>query len=179
MKNQAEKQEVYKEVLAQVESVVSGETNLIANLANVAAILKQALNFYWVGFYIETDGQLVLGPFQGPLACTRISKGKGVCGTAWQEMSTMVVPNVDEFKGHIACSAESKSEIVVPFQLNNGVVIVLDIDSTKLNDFDCTDQGYLEKLVDILQRHCLTSDYGKDSRLILSNCEYLNSSSFD
>lgn len=141
------KEDIYKEVVPQLEALLGGETDLIANMANFAAVLKEAFNFWWVGFYLVKGDELVLGPFQGPLACTRIKKSKGVCGLAWAEARTIVVPNVDDFVGHIACSSLSKSEIVIPiFDSNSKVFAVLDIDSEKLNTFDSVDMTYLELL---------------------------------
>jgi GAF domain-containing protein len=139
-------------LVPQIESLVYGEADLIANLANIAAALKQQMNFFWVGFYLVKENQLVLGPFQGPIACTRIALGKGVCGTSWKEKKTIVVSNVDEFPGHIACSSDSKSEIVLPAIKNGEVFLVLDVDSDKLNDFDATDQLALEKVMRIIER---------------------------
>jgi len=140
------KSEKYEQLIPMIQSLVEGESDSIANLSNVAAALKQAFDFFWVGFYLVKEDQLVLGPFQGPIACTRIQIGKGVCGTSWLKKETILVPNVEEFPGHIACSAASKSEIVVPL-IKNGVVIgVLDVDSDQLNDFDQTDELYLTKL---------------------------------
>lgn len=144
----------YEEVLPQIFSVIENETDRTANLANTVAILKEAFDFFWVGFYEvkqtadNPNQQLVLAPFQGPLACTRIRHGKGVCGTAWANQETLIVPNVDEFPGHIACSSLSRSEIVVPIihPQKSNVVAVLDIDSKELNTFDQTDQKYLEQL---------------------------------
>ena len=144
------KQEQYAALLPQVEALLHGEPNLMANAANMVAALKQAFNFFWVGFYFVDGDELVLGPFQGPVACTRIKYGKGVCGAAWQEAKTIVVPNVDEFPGHIACSSLSKSEIVVPVIVDGNVVAVLDVDSDTLNDFDAADAEYLEKTVQFL-----------------------------
>ena len=145
------KEEIYKEILPQIESILSGETDLIANTSNFCAMLKEAFDFWWVGFYFvkqtKDSQQLVLGPFQGPLACTRINYGKGVCGTAWKQKQTIIVPNVDEFPGHIACSSLSKSEIVVPVVRNGEVVAVLDIDSKELNTFSFTDKEYLEDIL--------------------------------
>jgi L-methionine (R)-S-oxide reductase len=154
----ATKEEKYKTLLPQISSLIHGETDLIANLANTAAALKETFNFFWVGFYIVKNNampagrqELVLGPFQGPIACTRIGLGKGVCGTSWKEKKTIIVPNVDEFPGHIACSSTSKSEIVVPvFNKQNEVVMVLDVDSDQLNSFDSTDQRFLEQVVSTL-----------------------------
>ena len=141
------KQELYENLLPQIKSLVECETDEIANMANVSACLKDTFNFWWVGFYRVIDNELVLGPFQGPLACTRIRKGKGVCGTAWQEAKTQIVPDVDAFPGHIACSSLTRSEIVVPIIRNGEVVAVLDIDSEKLANFDEVDKENLEKLV--------------------------------
>lgn len=146
------KEEKYRAILPQIEALISGEKDLIANLANISAVLKESFGFFWVGFYLVKDNQLVLGPFQGPIACTRINLGKGVCGTAWKENKTQLVPDVDAFPGHIACSSASKSEIVLPFSLNGEVAGVLDIDSDKLADFDETDQVYLEKLMSTLEK---------------------------
>lgn len=143
----ATKKEKYEQILPQIEALIMDETDLVANLANIAAALKQTLDFFWVGFYIVKEDELVLGPFQGPIACTRIRKGKGVCGTSWEKGETMIVPNVDEFPGHIACSSDSKSEIVLPAFKNNEVALILDVDSDKLNDFDEIDKMFLEQLV--------------------------------
>ena len=143
---------IYAELLPQIEAVVSAESDMIANMANVSAILKEAFGFWWVGFYIvkATDAgeELVLGPFQGPLACTRIKKGRGVCGTAWNREETIIVPDVEQFPGHIACSSLSRSEIVVPvFAPDGNVMAVLDIDSEHLATFDVTDKEWLEKML--------------------------------
>lgn len=141
------KSEKYQSLLPQIKALCEGEKNRVANLANIAAALKQTFAFFWVGFYIVRKNELVLGPFQGPLACTRIAPGKGVCGTAWKENRTLVVPDVEQFPGHIACSSDSRSEIVVPVRNTDGnVIMVLDIDSDKLNDFDAADQKYIEEL---------------------------------
>lgn len=146
----------YAELLPQIEALLQAETDLVANLANVAAVLKEAFGFFWVGFYEVKAGVLVLGPFQGPLACTRIQLGKGVCGTAWAEKSTQLVPDVDAFPGHIACSSASRSEIVVPIFGKDGEVrLVLDVDSDQLEDFDADDQRYLEELSQLITRLCL------------------------
>lgn len=146
----------YAELLPQIEALLQAETDLVANLANVTAVLKEAFGFYWVGFYEVKAGVLVLGPFQGPLACTRIQLGKGVCGTAWAEKRTQLVPDVDAFPGHIACSSASRSEIVVPIFGKDGEVrLVLDVDSDQLNDFDANDQRYLEELSQLITRLCL------------------------
>ena len=144
------KEEKYRELLPQLHALVSTETDLIANLANVAAALKQTFGFFWVGFYMVNDNELHLGPFQGSVACYRIRKGRGVCGTAWAEAKTQVVADVDLFPGHIACSSLSRSEIVVPIIANGEVKGVLDIDSDQLNTFDETDRKYLEQTVLIL-----------------------------
>lgn len=141
------KPEQYDQLLLQVEGLTAGEEDLIANLSNIVAALKFGMGFFWVGFYFVKADELVLGPFQGPVACTRIRKGKGVCGTSWQERRTLLVPDVDQFPGHIACSSLSKSEIVIPvFDESGEVKLILDIDSDQPDDFDSTDQQYLEKL---------------------------------
>ena len=140
----------YQEIFKQIESVVGGETDQIANMANTAALLHEAFGFWWTGFYIVKGGQLVLGPFQGPVACTRIGFGKGVCGTSWSRRETIVVPNVHEFPGHIACSSLSQSEIVVPMFRDNEVYAVLDIDSKEISTFDETDKDWLENIVRLL-----------------------------
>ena len=145
--------EVYQELLPQIKAVIGGENDLVANLANTAAMLKEAFGFFWVGFYVFKKGELVLGPFQGPLACTRIALGKGVCGTSAQEQKTLLVPDVEAFPGHIACSSESKSEIVVPLIANGEVKLVLDVDSDQLDDFDTDDQEYLEEVIAIIHSH--------------------------
>ena len=145
------KEEKYQQLLPQIQALVDGEQNLIANLANVAAALKQQFDFWWVGFYLIEGDELVLGPFQGPIACTRIRKGKGVCGTSWQKNETIIVPDVDAFPGHIACSSQSKSEIVIPFQLKNKLVGVLDVDSEQYNSFDETDAKYLKEIIALIQ----------------------------
>jgi len=148
---QLSKEEKYQQLLPLLAALVSGETDLIANLANLMAALKQTFNFLWVGVYVVKNDELVLGPFQGPIACTRIKKGKGVCGTAWQQANTLIVPDVDEFPGHIACSSESKSEIVVPvFNKNKEVIMIIDVDSEALNTFDETDAVYLEKVANLI-----------------------------
>ncbi len=144
------KQEKYQTLLPQIEALVAGESDAIANMANVAAVLHEAFGFWWTGFYRVEGQQLVLGPFQGPIACTRIPFGRGVCGAAWQRAETVIVPNVHEFAGHIACSSASNSEIVVPILHDGIVVAVLDIDSTDFNTFDEIDQLYLEQIVGIL-----------------------------
>lgn len=144
------KQETYQTLLPQIESLVAGETDTIANMANVAAALHEAFGFWWTGFYRVEGQQLVLGPFQGPIACTRIPFGRGVCGTAWQRAETVIVPNVHEFAGHIACSSASNSEIVVPIMRDGQIVAVLDIDSKDFSTFDETDRLYLEQIARML-----------------------------
>ena len=140
------KAEKYQTLLPQIKSLIEGENDLIANLANISAALKETFGFFWVGFYLVKGDELVLGPFQGPIACTRIRKGKGVCGTAWREKRTLVIPDVDAFPGHIACSSLSRSEIVVPLMKEGEVWGVLDIDSELLGMFDEIDKEYLEQL---------------------------------
>ncbi|GAA6256734.1 GAF domain-containing protein [Bacteroides sp. f07] len=140
------KEEKYRELLPQLHTLVSTETDFIANLANVAAALKQTFGFFWAGFYIVKGDELVLGPFQGPIACTRIRFGRGVCGTAWKEARTLIVPDVEQFPGHIACSSDSKSEIVVPILKQGEVIGVLDIDSDTPDSFDTVDARYLEEI---------------------------------
>ena len=156
--NLINKEEKYQRFLPDWELLISGETDEIAVLANTCAALREAFGFFWIGFYLVKYGQLVLGPFQGDVACYRIRKGRGVCGTAWAEARTQVVPDVEQFPGHIACSSLSKSEIVVPLMANNEVVGVLDIDSDQLNTFDETDRRYLEELVSVLSKTL----YGND-----------------
>ncbi|GIU82994.1 MAG: GAF domain-containing protein [Acidobacteria bacterium] len=148
----ANRQTIYEEIIPQIEALVKNETDLTANLANIAAALKEALGFFWVGFYLKKGNQLVLGPFQGPIACTRIDFNKGVCGYAYRNKCTVIVPNVDEFPDHIACSSLSKSEIVLPIFDKQGEVFgVLDVDSDKLNDFSEIDKQGLEKIVRIIE----------------------------
>jgi L-methionine (R)-S-oxide reductase len=146
------KEERYRALIPQISALVEGEKDVIANLANIAAALKQGMNFFWVGFYVVRQHQLVLGPFQGPIACTRIDHGKGVCGTSWKEKKTIIVPDVDAFPGHIACSSASRSEIVLPAFKNNDVYLVLDVDSDLLNDFDSTDEKYLDQLMRTIEK---------------------------
>ncbi|MBK8465546.1 MAG: GAF domain-containing protein [Chloracidobacterium sp.] len=144
---------VYEEIAPQIAALVEGETDLISNLANIAAVLKEAFGFFWVGFYLVKDGQLVLGPFQGPLACTRIDFDKGVCGHAYTTRETVIVPDVDQFPGHIACASASRSEIVVPIVDRKGMIFgVLDVDSDKLNDFSQTDAYGLKRVVKTIER---------------------------
>lgn len=142
----------YKSLLPQIEALISGESDGVANMANISAVLREAFGYFWVGFYAVKGQELVLGPFQGPIACTRIGYGKGVCGTAWKEARTVLVPDVEEFPGHIACSDASRSEIVVPGFKDGQVVLVLDVDSKIINDFDETDQLYMENLMRILEK---------------------------
>ncbi|MBO7494587.1 MAG: GAF domain-containing protein [Bacteroidales bacterium] len=144
------KQEIYTSLLPQVEAVMDSSVDIIANMANMAAMLHETFGFWWTGFYRVIGNELILGPFQGPLACTRIAYGRGVCGTAWMERRTIVVPDVEQFPGHIACSSASRSEIVVPIFQNDEVIAVLDIDSDRLATFDETDSAYLEKAVTFL-----------------------------
>jgi GAF domain-containing protein len=148
--DQGTKEEQYVNLLPQIFSLVSGEKDQIANFANVSAALKAAFDFFWVGFYRVVEQELVLGPFQGPIACTRIAFGKGVCGQSWKQASTLIVPDVNQFPGHIACSAWSQSEIVVPLIEHDRVIAVLDIDSDRLNAFDAIDQSYLETMMTYL-----------------------------
>jgi L-methionine (R)-S-oxide reductase len=144
------KTERYASLLPQIKGLVDGETDLVANLANVAAALKEQFDWLWVGFYLVKNDQLVVGPFQGPVACTRIRKGKGVCGTSWEKAETLIVPDVEAFPGHIACSSLSRSEIVVPIFRDGDVIGVLDVDSERLNDFDEEDRRWLEEMVEFL-----------------------------
>lgn len=144
------KEEQYKSLLPQLAAIVAGENNLIANLANISAGLKEQFGWWWVGFYLVEADELVLGPFQGPVACTRIKKGRGVCGTSWEQATTLIVPDVEQFPGHIACSSLSKSEIVVPILKAGKVVAVLDVDSAEYNQFDAIDKQYLESVVELI-----------------------------
>jgi len=141
------KTEQYQSLFPQIKALLEGEPDLIANLANITGALKEQFNWLWVGFYLVRKDELVLGPFQGPVACTRIQKGRGVCGASWQQKKTLIVPDVEKFPGHIACSSLSKSEIVIPIFKGDEVAGVLDVDSELLNHFDETDQEYLEKIV--------------------------------
>jgi L-methionine (R)-S-oxide reductase len=147
---QGPKEEQYQSITQQIEGLLTGEDDLVANLANVAAALKEQFGWLWVGFYLVKKYELVLGPFQGPVACTRIQKGRGVCGTCWEQAKTLIVPDVEKFSGHIACSSASKSEIVVPVIVNGEVVGVLDVDSQELNQFDETDALHLEKILQLI-----------------------------
>lgn len=140
----------YESLIPQIKGLLEGEPDLIANLANVTGALKQQFNWLWTGFYLVKGDELVLGPFQGPVACTRIKKGRGVCGTSWAEARTVIVPDVEKFPGHIACSSLSRSEIVIPIIRHNEVVAVLDVDSEALNMFDETDQHFLQQITDLI-----------------------------
>jgi GAF domain-containing protein len=144
------KEEQYLSLIPQIKGLVSGEPDLVANLANIAAALKEQFDFFWVGFYLVKDDELVLGPFQGPVACTRISKGRGVCGSSWAQTNTIIVPDVEKFPGHIACSSISKSEIVIPLFKNNEVWGVLDVDSDQYNSFDETDAKFLQEILALI-----------------------------
>ena len=144
------KESRYKEIYEQVAAVTKGETDVIANMANAVALIHEGFGFWWTGFYIVKGDELVLGPFQGPIACTRIAYGKGVCGSAWKRMESIIVPDVEDFPGHIACSSLSRSEIVIPLFKNGSITAVLDIDSKELSTFDKTDQFWLEKIVSLL-----------------------------
>ena len=146
--NSGTKTEQYESLIPQIKGLIEGEPDLIANLANIAAALKQQFDWLWIGFYLVKGDELVLGPFQGPIACTRIKKGRGVCGSSWKEAKTLIVPDVEKFPGHIACSSLSKSEIVVPVIRKGEVIGVLDADSETLSQFDATDQFYLEQIVE-------------------------------
>ena len=141
------REERYREIIPQIEGLISDESDLIANLGNIAAALKEAFDFLWIGFYLVKEDELVLGPFQGPVACTRIKKGKGVCGTSWHEQKTIIVPDVEKFPGHIACSSLSRSEIVLPVFKDRDVVMIMDIDSDQLGDFSTLDEHYLTQLI--------------------------------
>jgi len=146
------KEERYQSLLPQVRGLLEGETDLIANLANICGALKEQFNWLWIGFYLVKKEELVLGPFQGPVACTRIRKGKGVCGTSWKEKKVILVPDVEKFPGHIACSSASQSEIVLPAFKNGEVALVLDVDSDKLDDFDAVDEKELGKLMRLIEK---------------------------
>jgi L-methionine (R)-S-oxide reductase len=146
------KEEQYLSLLPQIRGLVAGEPDLIANLANIAAALKEQFSWFWVGFYLVKDDELVLGPFQGPVACTRIRKGKGVCGTSWLKEEVVIVPDVDQFPGHIACASASRSEIVLPLYLDGDLIGVLDVDSEYLAHFDDIDAAYLNKVLHLIDR---------------------------
>lgn len=145
------KEDQYVNLIPQIKGLLDGEDDLVANLSNLVAALKQQFGFFWVGFYIVKNNELVLGPFQGPVACTRIQRGRGVCGSAWEKGLTLIVPDVSKFPGHIACSSLSKSEIVIPIKQLGNVVGVLDVDSDSLNSFDQIDANYLEKILGLIQ----------------------------
>ena len=146
-----DKKETYQSLIPQIEALLYDETDLVANLANICAALKEQFKWFWVGFYIVKENELVLGPFQGPVACTRIAKGKGVCGSAWERGKALIVPDVDAFPGHIACSSLSKSEIVIPIWKNSQVIGVLDVDSEELDQFNEVDVAYLEQVIKLLK----------------------------
>lgn len=143
--------EQYKDIIPQILAIIADETDLVANLANIVAALKEQFNWFWVGFYLVKDNELVLAPFQGPIACTRIAKGRGVCGDAWEQSKVLIVPDVDAYPGHIACSSHSKSEIVLPILRNGTCLGVLDIDSSALNTFDEIDAQYLQEVIDAIR----------------------------
>ena len=148
----ANKEEKYQALIPQIEALTTGEEDIIANLSNIAAVLKYGMGFFWVGFYMVKNDGLVLGPFQGPIACTRIPKGKGVCGTSFAEKRVVLVEDVEQFPGHIACSSDSKSEIVLPaFNKDGEVALILDVDSDQLNDFDKVDEAYLNKVMKVIE----------------------------
>lgn len=153
---QGTKEDQYEALLPQIKALLESEPDFIANLANVAGALKEQFNWLWIGFYLVKNDELVLGPFQGPVACTRIKKGKGVCGTSWAKAETLIVPDVEKFPGHIACSSLSRSEIVVPMIRNNKVVGVLDADSINLNQYDDIDQKYLQRIVELINFYSLS-----------------------
>lgn len=146
-----QKSEKYESLIPQIKGLLEGENDLIANLGNITAALKEQFGWLWVGFYLVKGDELVLGPFQGPVACTRIKKGRGVCGSCWSQGQTVIVPDVEKFPGHIACSSLSKSEIVIPLFKNDEIAGVLDVNSLELNKFDLTDQKYLEQIVSLIQ----------------------------
>ena len=145
------KNEQYESIISQIKGLLQGETDFIANLANITAALKEQFDWLWIGFYLVKNEELILAPFQGPVACTRIKKSRGVCGTAWAQAKTLIVPDVEKFPGHIACSSLSKSEIVIPIIRHREVIGVLDIDSKSLNSFDADDKYYLEQIVELIQ----------------------------
>ena len=153
-----DKNETYRMLVKQVDSLIEGENNTMGQLANAAALLHETMGWWWTGFYLVKDGQLQLGPFQGPVACYRINHGRGVCGTAWEQNRTIVVPDVEQFPGHIACSSLSRSEIVVPLRDHDGNVIgVLDIDSKEVATFDDVDARWLEEIARVIERHAFTT----------------------
>ena len=144
------KEAQYQSLLPQIEALITGETDLIANLGNISAALKEQFNWFWVGFYLVKGGELVLGPFQGPVACTRIKMGRGVCGQSWEKEETIIVPDVDAFPGHIACSSASRSEIVLPVYKGDEIIGVMDVDSEHLDQFDEVDALYLKKIIELI-----------------------------
>jgi GAF domain-containing protein len=148
---QGQKAEQYQSIIPQIQAIIEDETDVIANLANICAALKQQFDWLWIGFYLVKDNELVLGPFQGPIACTRIAIGRGVCGSAWQQQQVIIVSDVDQFPGHIACSSASRSEIVLPIMKNGECLGVLDIDSSELNQFDEVDAKYLKQLIAMIE----------------------------
>ena len=148
--NRGTKEEQYTEIIPQIAALIEGEPDLIANLANITAALKQQFDWLWIGFYLVKENELVLGPFQGPIACTRIKKGRGVCGTAWEQMKTIIVQDVNKFPGHITCSTSSKSEIVLPLIRQNEVVAVLDVDHSQYAAFDKTDELFLSEIISLI-----------------------------
>lgn len=148
--HQGSKEEQYASLYPQVKAILEGETDTIANMANVCAAIKEQFNFFWVGFYLVKGDELVLGPFQGPVACTRIRMGRGVCGTSWKEGRVIIVPDVEKFPGHIACSSLSKSEIVIPLKMDNRIIGVLDVDSDQYDEFDEVDEKYLQLIINLL-----------------------------
>lgn len=143
--------ETYQEIIPQIKALIADEADIVANLANTAAVLKEAFNFFWIGFYLVRGSELVLGPFQGPVACTRIQKGKGVCGKSWMDKKTIIVPDVEKFPGHIACSSRSRSEIVLPIFKNSEVSIIFDIDSDQVDEFSEIDEKYLTEIIQIIE----------------------------
>ncbi|MGG5902020.1 GAF domain-containing protein [Sphingobacterium daejeonense] len=147
--SQGTKEQQYQALLPQIKGLLTGETNAVANMANICAALKEQFNFFWVGFYLVENNELVLGPFQGPVACTRIAYNRGVCGSAWAQQETLIVPNVEEFPGHIACSSLSKSEIVIPIFKEGKCIGVLDVDSQELDSFDLIDKKYLIAILEV------------------------------
>ena len=151
IKEKASKKEQYESLIPQIKALIDGEPNRIACMANVCAALKEGMNFFWVGFYmVDSESELILGPFQGPVACTRISKGSGVCGSSWSQNQPIIVPDVDLFPGHIACSSASRSEIVIPVEIDSEVIGVFDVDSDQLNAFDDDDKKYLSEIIGLL-----------------------------
>jgi GAF domain-containing protein len=144
------KKEKYQSLLPQIKGLLEGETDIVANMANTVAALKEQFSWFWIGFYVVKNDTLILAPFQGPVACTRIKKGRGVCGASWAQAKTLIVPDVEKFPGHIACSSLSKSEIVVPVIRNGEVIAVLDVDSEQYEQFDTADQYYLEQIVELI-----------------------------